>query len=296
VAKENAAGWTSRAAADVDAGPASAVREDCAQNRTTFTLFEPGREPEAVLVAAHPDDEVIGAASQLARLRPVIVHVTDGAPRDMRDASANGFSSREDYARARRAELECALALAGLGLEQTRELGIADQEASLNLEGLARRLAEVLTELKPEAVLTHPYEGGHPDHDATAFAVHAACRLAGLPAAAIVEFTSYHAGSRGIEVFEFLPDAGSEIGTVFLSVAERVRKQAMIECFTTQREMLRQFPVDLERFRPAPAYDFTLPPHAGLLFYENFEWGMTGGRWRELAREALRRLRLMVPA
>ena len=47
---------------------------------------------------------------------------------------------------------------------------------------------------------------------------------------------------------------------------------------------------DAERFRPAPNYDFTRPPHAGQLFYEKFNWGMTGEQWRALAGRALQRL------
>ncbi len=242
-----------------------------------------------VLVAAHPDDETIGAGGLLPRLRDVvIVHVTDGAPRDLRDARAAGFEFREDYAQARRLELLNALELAGIGREQTRALNVPDQEASLDLAGLAQRVAEILAEERPGAVLTHPYEGGHPDHDATAFAVHAAC--AGLPAAPdIYEFTSYHARNGAMAMGEFL--MSQEPGAAIqLSNEDRERKRRMVDCFATQREVLRNFPIDIERFRAAPAYDFTQAPHAGKLFYENFPWGMTGEKWRRLAAEALQRL------
>ena len=33
---------------------------------------------------------------------------------------------------------------------------------------------DVLDDVRPDVVLTHAYEGGHSDHDATAFAVHLA--------------------------------------------------------------------------------------------------------------------------
>ena len=44
-----------------------------------------------------------------------------------------------------------------------------------------------------EQVITHPYEGGHPDHDACAFAARAAVRHSANKAK-LMEFTSYHAG------------------------------------------------------------------------------------------------------
>jgi hypothetical protein len=60
----------------------------------------------------------------------------------------------------------------------------------------------------------------------------------------------------------------------------------MLDCFATQRQVLAAFPVGTERLRPAPRYDFTKAPHPGQLFYENFPWGMTGERFRQLAAEA----------
>jgi N-acetylglucosamine malate deacetylase 2 len=257
---------------------------------------DPRGAPRTVIVVAHPDDEVIGAGGRLPRLREVaLVHVTDGSPRDLGDARSNGFSTREEYAEARRREMAAALALAGIDEAQTYELGCVDQEASLHLEELSWGLAGLLRELRPEVMLTHPYEGGHPDHDATAFVARAACRLLaarGERVPALLEMTSYHNGPTGIQVGDFLPAGDSEAATVTLSGEERALKQQMLDCYRSQQNTVRLFPVEQERFRLAPCYDFTRPPHEGLLFYECFPWGMTGARFCELAGAAAEALGL----
>ncbi|HET7442195.1 MAG TPA: PIG-L family deacetylase, partial [Terriglobales bacterium] len=64
--------------------------------------------PRALFLAAHPDDETIGASAALRRLPgAIVVYVTDGAPHDPRFRSSF-TGSREDYVRARRCEAEAA--------------------------------------------------------------------------------------------------------------------------------------------------------------------------------------------
>jgi N-acetylglucosamine malate deacetylase 2 len=244
-----------------------------------------------LIVVAHADDEVVGIGGQLARLTGVrLLHVTDGAPRNLLDAWAAGFDDWQGYAAARRRELLAALRLAEIEATQADQLEIPDQQASFRLLELARTLAAKFGALRPELVLTHAYEGGHPDHDATAFAVHAACALVearGGEAPAIVEMTGYHMAT-GVPVkSEFLDCPGTEVTTLVLDERERAFKRRLVACFATQSRVLADFTINLERFRPAPAYDFARPPHEGRLYYEQFDWGVDGARWRRLAGEAL---------
>jgi LmbE family N-acetylglucosaminyl deacetylase len=281
------------------------------------------------IVVAHPDDETIGVGAQLARFRDLLlVRVTDGAPRSRADAAA--------YAAKRRRELEAMLASAGIPRGRAVSLGVADQAASFHLAEIARRVADLFAMFRPEIVLTHAYEGGHPDHDATCFAVHAALALirsspacgggqgggsarhagptterrsfpppapppqagkesnrAGEGAGPLtLEFPLYRAAANpsGWALLDFLP--GPPGRTVELDAARQAEKRRLVESFASQRTMLAEFPLWHERYRAAPAYDFAAPPHEGLLFYERYEWGVTGAEWRTLAAAAARELAL----
>lgn len=164
---------------------------------------------------------------------------------------------------------------------------------------LARSVAARLAGV--DVVVTHPYEGGHPDHDAAAFAVHAARRIfareSGTPMLPLAEMSSYHAERGSVVTGCFLPSpapacTATHVGS--LGARERRTKRRMLDAFDTQRDVLASLGIDVgvEPLRCAPSYDFTEPPHAGALYYEQLPFGWTGARFRELARDALRELRL----
>jgi LmbE family N-acetylglucosaminyl deacetylase len=214
----------------------------------------------------------------------VIVHVTDGAPRDTHAQ----ISPRDyPYAELRRAEAARALCHAGIDAAQVIRLHLVDQEVGDTLAPLAAELAELLREHRPDVVVTHPFEGGHPDHDACAFAVARSVEGAAVPPRRL-EWTSYHDDGHGdLETGAFLPhpDAGPEV-VCPLSASERERKVAMIAEHASQAGILRRFGVREERFRVAPRYDFLVRPQP-LLLYERHDWKMSWPRWCALVSAAV---------
>jgi LmbE family N-acetylglucosaminyl deacetylase len=251
--------------------------------------------PRTAIIVAHPDDEAIGAGALMRDLPGVVVvHVTDGAPKRIDAVRRNGHETREEYARARRDEVLAALRLVGIPADRIRSLGYVDGEAALRLVEISYAVAGLLDELRPEVVLTHPYEGGHTDHDATAFAVHLACgvlRREGVPAPIVLELTSYHNRNGQRVHADFLPFWSVPTRRVDLVPELQLLKERMFRFFTTQQKVLSSFPLNVERFRVAPRYVFTVPPHDGPLDYERYCTTITGAEWRANAEKALHILR-----
>ena len=132
----------------------------------------------AVVVAPHPDDEILavgGLLSQLARVgSPVmIVAVTDGT------ASHVGSTEWPVERLARERPRESRLALARIGIEsELVRLGLPDGRVTELRDLLAEQLAPMLT--ADDVVFTTWRGDGHPDHEATGDA----CAMAALRAGA----------------------------------------------------------------------------------------------------------------
>lgn len=243
------------------------------------------------VIVAHPADEVVGAGWLISKLVDVtVLHVTDGALGDMEDAKTAGFAERTECAESRKQESISALAIANVPEDRIVELEVPNHCASNNLTDLTKRIATFLQQSAADIVVTHPYEGGHPDHDATAFATHAALRLMkknGLRPPALFEMALHPSKDSKAKVPEFLPGTERETTTLLLDERAVELKQRMFACFASQKESLEASPFGPERFRQPMAYDFTTPPQEGKLHYENFDWAPRSDEWQSLACKAL---------
>lgn len=157
--------------------------------------WTPADMPALVVVAPHPDDEIVGAGALIgaavrAGIPVTVVAVTDGEGSHPPSAIAPAV-----LARVRTRESEAALAelaqLAPSGRVDTAirriRLGLPDGAVSETEDDAVDGIAEVLESAPPGTWLAAPLRvDGHPDHDASGRAAHRAA--ARFPSVRTIEF------------------------------------------------------------------------------------------------------------
>lgn len=220
--------------------------------RTTYDALVASAR-RLVVVAPHPDDEVLGCGGLIALaarngLDVVVVAVTDGEG----CYPDNAAWSSATLATTRRAELAVALGTLGLPASVIVHAAIPDGAVASNIGRLRARLADIVQ--GDDLMLVTWARDGHPDHEASAVAAVAA------------------AGDRGVRVLQYPvwgwhwahPDNADLTNTAPLRLDLddnlQVAKARAIDCFASQ----------LGR-GPAAVHAPILPPHVVQRFVRPFE-------------------------
>ncbi|MGE5206649.1 MAG: PIG-L deacetylase family protein [Chlamydiota bacterium] len=230
---------------------------------------------KTLVLIAHPDDEAVGCGALLQRMRePVVVFATDGAPLD--PYFWEKYGSRQAYAELRRQEARAALGLAGVRHVEFLRAGegyFTDQELFRCLPPALESFSALVHHYRPQVLLTLAYEGGHPDHDSCSFLGSVLARSLSLPAWEMPLY--FRRGNNAILFQQFRSLNGAEV-PLQPTAEEQATKRGMLEAYASQGEMLKQFSAATEWFRPQAAYDYSQPPHAGVLNYEAWGWPIKG--------------------
>lgn len=233
-----------------------------------------------LVLVAHPDDECIAFGAILQRMQePHVLFATDGSPHDPFFWKSHG--SRTQYAKLRQDEARSALLQVGVTnvdfLADTPGIGelFVDQRLFRVISQALEVLSTRVEQLRPTAIATLAYEGGHPDHDTCNFLAAALSHQFGIPT---WEAPLYHRNSQDYSkgvVQEFIATNGTE-EDLEITPQEIDRKRRMCNAYPSQGDFLRTFLLERETFRPIPSYDYSRPAHPGRLNYEVWQWEMTG--------------------
>jgi LmbE family N-acetylglucosaminyl deacetylase len=214
-----------------------------------------------LVLAPHPDDEVVGCAVALRRAiaqgaAARVLFLTTGVP-------ARGvlwpWQRRRHEAMVARRRAEAVAAARRLGIE------IAGFEA-WPTRTLKEHLADAERRVRAAAaaageVWAPAWEGAHQDHDVASW-------IAARLARPVLEFAEYGFAG-GVVRSNAFAEGGGEIR---LTAEEAAWKRGLLALYASERGNLRHIRVEQEALRPLPRHDYARPPHEGRLFYQRFQW------------------------
>jgi LmbE family N-acetylglucosaminyl deacetylase len=215
---------------------------------------------KTILIVAHQDDDVIGAGCFLQNHASVQVsYCTDGgAPMNVPIWRRLGLSERSQYVELRNKEASAALKLSGaqFGVEFHLKTDGSLYEA---LRLTANEIRQTVNSTRPDFVLTHTFEHGHPDHDCCSFLSAQIGAEFRIPVFEMPIYGRHTNGSELIQQFE----KDEELLRITPTAEQIALKKSMLNAHESQRRLgnLNMFRADIpETFRRQPNYAFDQAP------------------------------------
>jgi len=233
--------------------------------------------PERCLVVApHPDDEIIGLFETMTRLLEVgtcvdIVYMTNGAPsKEDYYPNEKGFTNRAEYAEVRKNEAIKVAEHLGIRESNLSFLEFDDVDLCSEIFEATKLLSNTIKQRDPVIIFTCPYDGSHPDHDATRFIVEQAS-ISSCFNGALVEYALYN-HSKEQEIFnEFIDKCQTKELVIHISERRKARKRFHLKMYASQQKgIISRVTLDKEMLRLAPPYDFKSYASSRPLYYEKY--------------------------
>ena len=194
---------------------------------------------DKIVIVAHPDDEILGCAtlirrSVLARKRVIIIIVTSGAN-----------VGENNIAQIRRQESENALKSIGICESQIVWLNYPDQNTYKHFDEIYLQLQDKIKQNGMEQciLITHAFEGGHPDHDILAVISFRMLQKGLIPE---VYCFPLYSKINGVRRYQYC-DLDKPI-ILYHTSLESELKQKAISFYCSQREITKHFQVNSEKY------------------------------------------------
>lgn len=214
-----------------------------------------------LFVFAHPDDEIYTCAfiEKLATKaeEPHLLYVTSG-----------DYQGTE-YGPAREEEARKSARLMGVPPSRVHFLRIPERQLMSSLPAVVTGISQLITDIQPDCIVSHDFEGGHNGHDAVSFCTSQAAILASLP---LYVFPAYRGWPEKRVWNQFLPGVKAT-ETLDLTTEQQKLQDEIIAIHSSQADFFntirRSSSNDLLSMREVVRYvgqpiDYSVPPESQL--------------------------------
>ena len=221
-----------------------------------------------LFIIPHPDDEIVGSCSIIRRYKHdgkkvFLFFVTNGvlSKEHVWFWEKNQIERMIDI---RKKEMKLSVRM--LDLEDYFFQNIPTRTLKEKISETYNKIKKIIQLKKIDTIFCPAYEGGHQDHDVSNFIC---SRLSNI--CNIYEFPEYNYFNRKINCNSFITKHKNEI-TLKLSDEEKSFKRKCLQIYESEKKNLNYIKINSESFRPIEKYDYSKPPHRGVLFYRRFSF------------------------
>ncbi len=220
-----------------------------------------------LLVAPHPDDEIVGASIIIKRILSkknlIIFFPTNGViPKE-----AMWLWDRKNYKeRIKIRKKEMNQSLKNLGIKKFYFQNIPSRTLKKNILKTFSIMKKIIKKEAIDTIFCPAFEGGHQDHDVSNFICSRLKKLA-----AIYEFAEYNYFNKKINSNTFFKKSKNQ-KIIFLSDNEKKLKKKLLHIYKSEKANLNYLSFYKESYRKILDYDYSQPPHSGILFYKRFSF------------------------
>ena len=220
-----------------------------------------------LLIAPHPDDEIVGSYLVIKKIlkqkKIVIFFLTNGVI----DKQSLWFWERKNHknkVKIRKKEMKDSMNF--LGIKNFYLQDISTRSLKENIDKTFKKIVRIKKEHKIDTIFCPAYEGGHQDHDVANFIC---SRL--KKNCMIYEFAEYNYFEKKINNNYFFCSTEKD-KVIFLTSSEKKEKEKLLKIYKSESKNLNYVSFEKESYRELFDYDYTSPPHKGILFYRRFSF------------------------
>ena len=221
-----------------------------------------------LFIIPHPDDEIVGCGIILKKFleegkRITLFFLTNG----IIDVNQMWFWDKKNFDKfLLRRTCEMKGSLRKLGISDFICRNLSSRTLKNHIKRTHSEIKEIISKRKIDTIFCPAYEGGHQDHDVSNFIC---SRLTSM--CQVFEFAEYNNSYNRVKSNVFIQESINQT-IIELDPIEKRIKSDLLMIYESEKKNLTYVETKIESYRQLYPYDYSKPPHPGVLFYRRFSF------------------------